>query len=296
MENQDVNALGYFFASSPNLPLRQKLALAMMARNKKFPTNLGEGIASIGQEIGDALAYRSLLEQDKAAMQAAATAKVPPIADSAVPSPQPPQAPVIPDNRPDIVPPRPPQARVITPPAPGTPGDAAASRPAANLRTQCHNSDAGPTWAQRSRRARHPTGTTRQHPRRHVPAAGAAITAGDGARRCPRRGAACRGGSSGDRTCRVTATNGRGTATGACGSRTATPGRSAAAARRGRLRPAICAGTDTAGHPICAAAVSTDPGYPAARAVTTGTCSGMPPAPGTPQGAPTIRPGPQERQ
>ena len=122
MSNQDVNALGYFFAASPNLPLRQKLALAMMARNKKFPTNLGEGIASIGQEIGDTLAYRSMMDEDKAAAQAAATATVPPIADSAVPPTPPPQASVIPENRLDIVPPQPPQARVTAPPVPGTPG------------------------------------------------------------------------------------------------------------------------------------------------------------------------------
>ena len=122
MPNEDVNALGYFFAASPNLPLRQKLALAMMARNKKFPTNLGEGIASIGQEIGDTLAYRAMMDEDKAAMQAAATATVPPIADSAVPPSQPPQASVIPDNRPNIVPSQPPQARVMASPAPGAPG------------------------------------------------------------------------------------------------------------------------------------------------------------------------------
>ena len=40
--------------------LRQKIALAMLTRRRAFPKNLGEGIASIGQEIGDVLAERGV--------------------------------------------------------------------------------------------------------------------------------------------------------------------------------------------------------------------------------------------
>ena len=69
-----VMALGFFTPSGdPNvdMEMRRKIALAIMARGRKaMPKNLGEGIASIGQEIGDYLAERSILAENAAANKA----------------------------------------------------------------------------------------------------------------------------------------------------------------------------------------------------------------------------------
>ena len=58
-----ANPLGYFFAGKEaDVPqaLRQKIALAMLMQKKSYPKNLGEGLASIGDSIGQALMARSL--------------------------------------------------------------------------------------------------------------------------------------------------------------------------------------------------------------------------------------------
>ena len=124
-------ALGFFNPTKdPNVDLetRRKIALALMSRNRKFPTNLGEGIASVGQEIGDALAARALMEENAAANVAgdrvlekytggprpavepttyAPPASVPP-AVAAINAAAPQGAPIVPAP--------PPQARTLVPP------------------------------------------------------------------------------------------------------------------------------------------------------------------------------------
>ena len=80
---------GMFFATDKNDPrvnpqLRQRIALAMMARDRKFPKNVGEGLASIGDAIGDRALMRQLMDadvaqQDVAPPGAAAPAAAPPV-------------------------------------------------------------------------------------------------------------------------------------------------------------------------------------------------------------------------
>ena len=67
-------AAGFFFAGEPgaNLKMREKMALAMMMRKASAPKNLGEGIYSFGDSIGDAIMARQLQQQDRDAQLAAA--------------------------------------------------------------------------------------------------------------------------------------------------------------------------------------------------------------------------------
>ena len=60
---------GFFFGKDKNDPrvnpaLRQRLALAMLARQSKFPKNTGEGLAAIGEAIGDRSLMRQLMDAD----------------------------------------------------------------------------------------------------------------------------------------------------------------------------------------------------------------------------------------
>ena len=60
-----------FFAGDKNDPrvnpqLRQKIALAMMARDRKFPKNVGEGLSAIGDAIGDRALMTQLMDADVA--------------------------------------------------------------------------------------------------------------------------------------------------------------------------------------------------------------------------------------
>jgi hypothetical protein len=119
-----------------NMQLRQRLALALLSRNKgAAPKNIGEGIFSAANSITDALVERGVLGQDAAAQAAGAktgaelSTQLPPPVGSDQPVPAvPPPAP----------PPRPtasPQARAFTAPgpvanAPQPAPDAAASPPA----------------------------------------------------------------------------------------------------------------------------------------------------------------------
>lgn len=54
-----------------NLPLRQKIAMAMLGRSRKLPSNLGEGLGAIGEAIGDIGTERRLLAADKTAQEEA---------------------------------------------------------------------------------------------------------------------------------------------------------------------------------------------------------------------------------
>ena len=74
MTNPDVNPFsalsGFFLAGDKNDPrvnpaLRQRLALAMMAHGK-YPKNLGEGIAAVGENFADAIMQRRLEQADLA--------------------------------------------------------------------------------------------------------------------------------------------------------------------------------------------------------------------------------------
>ena len=67
--NPFAKALGYFSlndSSDPrvNQALRQKIAIAMMARDRKYPKNLGEGLSAIGDAIGERKMMQSLLQGD----------------------------------------------------------------------------------------------------------------------------------------------------------------------------------------------------------------------------------------
>ena len=67
----------FFFAGDKadprvNQQLRQKIALAMMQRQSKFPKTLGEGLSAIGEAIGDRGLTNSLLSGDLAQQDAAA--------------------------------------------------------------------------------------------------------------------------------------------------------------------------------------------------------------------------------
>ena len=58
----DVAQLGY-----QQLELRKKIALTMMARNKQrgYPKNIGEGLASIGDSMGDIGVMQMLQRQEE---------------------------------------------------------------------------------------------------------------------------------------------------------------------------------------------------------------------------------------
>ena len=67
---------GFFFSGDKNDPrvnpqLRQRLALAMLARDRKYPKNLGEGIAAVGANFADAITQRQLEQADLAQQDAA---------------------------------------------------------------------------------------------------------------------------------------------------------------------------------------------------------------------------------
>jgi hypothetical protein len=74
--NPFSKALGYFLPGDTNDPrvnpqLRQRIALAMMARDRKFPKNIGEGLSAIGDAIGDRRLAASLEQSDLAQQDAA---------------------------------------------------------------------------------------------------------------------------------------------------------------------------------------------------------------------------------
>ena len=68
---------GFFFANDPQgasaQAMRQRIALAMMAKKRNVPKNLGEGIFSVGESIGDALMSKDAIAQT--AQEAAQTDK-----------------------------------------------------------------------------------------------------------------------------------------------------------------------------------------------------------------------------
>ena len=69
----DPGAFGYFLAGGPDgasaSEARRKIALAMMMKKSTAPKNLGEGIASVGSHLADAIIAKSSL--DSVAQQAA---------------------------------------------------------------------------------------------------------------------------------------------------------------------------------------------------------------------------------
>ena len=74
---------GFFLAGDKNDPrvnpqLRQRLALAMLARDRKYPKNLGEGIAAVGANFADAITQRQLEQADIAQQDQASKLLAPP--------------------------------------------------------------------------------------------------------------------------------------------------------------------------------------------------------------------------
>jgi hypothetical protein len=66
----NTNPLSFIFnGNDPNVnqQLRQRIALAMMSKQKRYPRNLGEGLSAIGDSLGEMGTMRQLLEADKAA-------------------------------------------------------------------------------------------------------------------------------------------------------------------------------------------------------------------------------------
>ena len=61
-------AEGFFWGSDPNVnsQLRERIAMMMLARQKKYPKTFGEGLAAIGESLGDIGMTRRLEQQDLA--------------------------------------------------------------------------------------------------------------------------------------------------------------------------------------------------------------------------------------
>ena len=77
VDNPLAGLQSFFFAGDKadprvNQQLRQRIALAMMQRQSKFPKTLGEGLSAIGDAIGDRGLINSLLSGDLAQQDAAA--------------------------------------------------------------------------------------------------------------------------------------------------------------------------------------------------------------------------------
>ena len=71
MAYETGSPLGFFFGNDSSDPrvnqqLRQRIALAMMARDKKYPRNVGEGLSAIGDAIAERKMMQSLLQGDLA--------------------------------------------------------------------------------------------------------------------------------------------------------------------------------------------------------------------------------------
>ena len=77
----------YFFANDPNLAanlkLRERIALAQMARRSAYPKTFGEGLSAIGEALGERRLIGQLEAQDAAGMKEAGGYTGPP-ADPAV--------------------------------------------------------------------------------------------------------------------------------------------------------------------------------------------------------------------
>ena len=96
------NPLGFLFAGDKNDPrvnqqLRQRIALAMMARDKKYPKNVGEGLSAIGDAIAERKMMQSLLQgdlsqQDQAKAAASGLTGAPPAAAASPQSYAPPDS------------------------------------------------------------------------------------------------------------------------------------------------------------------------------------------------------------
>ena len=76
-DNPLAGLQSFFFAGDKadprvNQGLRQRIALAMMQRQSKFPKTLGEGLSAIGDAIGERGLTNSLLSGDLAQQDAAA--------------------------------------------------------------------------------------------------------------------------------------------------------------------------------------------------------------------------------
>lgn len=87
---------GFFWGNSPNVnqQLRQRIALQMMANKKPFPKTLGEGLAAIGDALGDRRMADQILQGDLADQNSVAGLKppglgVPPVSspDTSTPAP-----------------------------------------------------------------------------------------------------------------------------------------------------------------------------------------------------------------
>jgi hypothetical protein len=73
------------------MQMRQRIAMAMLSGNKRgYPKNIGEGLSSIGDSIGDALAMKMMLRQQAAleAQRKAGKAETPPPEPAAAPAPR----------------------------------------------------------------------------------------------------------------------------------------------------------------------------------------------------------------
>src|SRR6187455_2109545 len=92
VESAFTNPLSSFFfpQNDKNVPqgLRQKIALAMLMQKRAYPKTFGEGLASIGDSIGDVMGVRQI-ERDAAAAEATAqkardeyTGATPPVASN----------------------------------------------------------------------------------------------------------------------------------------------------------------------------------------------------------------------
>jgi hypothetical protein len=133
----DISSLfgsSFFFpGKNPNVPadLRQRLALAMMAQKRAYPKTFGEGLASIGDSIGDR-AMMSRIEREAADAELAGRASENRILGtstpaSAAPGYAPPDngAPAVDAINRAITPPPPPPPSMVPPP-PGAPAGGAA--------------------------------------------------------------------------------------------------------------------------------------------------------------------------
>ena len=108
-------ALGFFNPTDdPNVDMdtRRKIALALLSRGRNFPKNLGEGLASVGEDIGDALMVRAQMAEAAAANVAADKVLEKYTGGPAEPTTYAPPEP----QGPPIVPAPPPQARTLVPP------------------------------------------------------------------------------------------------------------------------------------------------------------------------------------
>jgi hypothetical protein len=109
----------YFFANDPNLTanlkLRERIALAQMARRSAYPKTLGEGLSSIGDSISDAWMMRNLEKADAAGMKEAASYGGPPAAGAPAAAPPPVRRSYAPEDANTVAPVEREPPRVVTP-------------------------------------------------------------------------------------------------------------------------------------------------------------------------------------